>query len=641
MSAPTRRKAKIVFGMTSANERPSVIEQMVDLLDGRPVVLHHDFGKQPSLRLERPNLHFVRDTYETGWGTWGLCEAVLSTIRYALEEFDFDYFQLVSPSCMPLRPVAEFEDHLARSGFDGNMDLVEVGSDDEVLVNYGWRMYAPRGSLRQRALARARAAYFGPDAGRVQRIGLSVLSDSRVEPNLRMRLTKQLAIGTVRTMIHWPSGHRPFSRDFKAYVGSLWFSANRELCEFIVRRASEPSIVDYFSRLLNCDELLFPTLVGNAGMRIGPSNHFINTFNDRGNPRTFKPSDLDGLLERRAFLARKFPGNPAAPVRAALIARRELLPAPASSLLAPTGGVIGSRVVFATTLGAGTGLETVHRLAVSLEGRHLVVHDPDGRVSDRRACPDNVEFTTPPLVGGFRPTRLNAGLLQVLKYCVECVEFDYLQVLPADAVPTRPIPAFEQFIADTGFDAHADLVRLKHPEAFARHASRVCARPGSVYHVVLRALERLHAWSADVPSRAFVAWISQWTTSAAALLLPMNHRAIRGLSPSIGSLWFGASREACQHLARFGTDQCWVDYATHINDDGEVVFASLLTDGTFVVGPTNIVKMGDVRVTSTGAWFECGPSHPADAAASTVRVLGRQAEQQVTATVRQSLEQRA
>ena len=639
MSAPTRRKAKIVFGMTSANERPSVIEQMVDLLDGRPVMLHHDFGKQPSLRLERPNLHFVRDTYETGWGTWGLCEAVLSTIRYALEEFDFDYFQLVSPSCMPLRPVAELEDHLARSGFDGNMDLVEVGSDDELLVNYGWRMYAPRGSLRQRALARARAAYFGPDAGRVQRIGLSVLSDSRVEPNLRMRLTKQLAIGTVRTMIHWPSGHRPFSRDFKAYVGSLWFSANRELCEFIVRRASEPSIVDYFSRLLNCDELVFPTLVGNAGMRIGPSNHFINTFNDRGNPRTFKPSDLDGLLERRAFLARKFPGNPAAPVRAALIARRELFAAPLGSR--PKMGEAGLKVVFATTLGHGEGGETILRLAETLEGRRLVVHDPDGRVTDRNKCPDNVEFTTAPMVGGFRPTRLNAGLLQLLKYCVECVEFDYLQLLPADAVPMKPIHEFEHFISGTSFDAHADVVRLKAPKLFARYASRVCAKPGSLYHSLLRGMERLNAWSAESPSRTVVFEIGLRLTSTAALLLPLAHRALRGFSPSVGSLWFGASLEVCQHLARFGTEHSWVDYATHIGDNGEVLFASLLTDGTFVVGRSNVAMPELASAQPSSAWFVCSSSPPVEATAPTVRVPGRLAEQQVTATARRSLEERA
>jgi hypothetical protein len=555
-------EVKLVFGMTSATERPAVIEQLIDLLDGRTVVLHHDWGKQPGLRLSRPNLHYVEHTHVTGWGTWGLCEAVLSTIQYALDHLEFDYFQLLSPSCMPLRPIDEFEAKLASDPSDGHVDLVDIRTDPDFLVNYGWRMFAPRGSLRQRALNRLRALYFGPDAPRVQRFGLSVLSDNRVSPSLRSRLARRSAIGLVH-LLSTPtiSGH-PFSPAFRAYVGSLWFGASRELCEEIVKAAREPRIVDYFSKLVIPDEMVFPTLIGNAGRRIGPANHVINTFNDRGNPRTFKSGDLDGLLASKAFFARKFPGNPTAPLRTALIERAALPNVRAAQV--GTAGVLLRRplkVVFGTmtTEPGAAGAEAVGALATALQGRLLVVHDAAGIARDELAEVANIDWASAPLTGGFRPSRLNAGLLQLLRYCVECVDFDYLQLVPPGYVPTGSIDAFEHFVEHSEFDAHADLLRLKSKRDFAVHAARVCCAPRSSFAPILRWIGAHHPADASVRSLPPLERASSWAAAVARMVLPMRHKPLRGFTPSVGSAWFGAGRDVCQHVVRYAADSHWVE----------------------------------------------------------------------------------
>lgn len=608
-TSPSKR-VRLVFGMTSATERPAAIEQLIDTLGGRPVVLHHDFGKQPGLRINRPNVHFTTESHVTGWGTWTLCLAVLSTIRYALEHLEFDYFQLLSPSCMPLRPIDEFEAYLAEHPFDGSMDLIDIQSNVDFLMNYGWRMYAPRGSLRQRILRHARAAYFGRDAVRVQPFGLAVLSDRRAALGPGADAYKRLAVAIVHLLSRPSISGAPFTDDFRAFVGSLWFGASRALCEDIVRRASEPQVARYFSRLFIPDELLFATLAGNSGRRIAPAYHFINTFNERGSPRTFKTCNLPSLLECDAWFARKFPASPDSSVRTELIARRH----PGVAAAAPPGGADspayrGPKVAFATMVGADD-MPAVARLASALEGRPLVVYvRPDADPDVVRPQAPNIDYVPAPLTGGFRSKRLNAGLLQLLKYCVECVDFDYLQVLPPDARPTRPIDRFERFVEASETEIHAQVVSLRDPKALARNLARVCASPRSPVASLLRWAQANHPSRFPGQPWRLRSLAGGLVSELAAMLLPMRHRALRGLplGIGIGTLAFGVSRDACQHLIRFATDRNWVEYATAIGDDGAVLFGTLLIDGTFTVGPPTIADAGagsePVRAAVADPWF--------------------------------------
>jgi hypothetical protein len=603
------RRVRVLFGMTSATEQPETIEQLIDTLGGRTVVLHHDFTKQPGLRIDRPNVHFVPEPHVTGWGSWTLCLAVLSTMRYALEHFEFDYFQLLSPSCLPLRPIDAFEASLIDRAFDGSMDLMDIGSNEDFLMNYGWRMYAPRGSVRQWILRRARTAYFGRDAEHVQPFGLSVLSDRRATRGIGAHLYKRSAVAIVRALSHPVISGSPFFGGFHAFVGSLWFGASRALCEELLRGGEDPRIVGYFSRLHIPDELLFATLAGNSGRRIEPAHHLINTFNRRGSPRTFRLSDLSRLLAHDAWFARKFPGNPDASVRRDLIARRHPVTRPAGSGTAIPVLPRAPTVVFATCVRPEE-LPSVERLAARLQGRRLVVHLLGGASTPAsRPRASNIDYASTPLTGGFRPNRLNAGVLQLMRYVVECVDFDYLQLLPPDAQPLQPIEAFERFVENSAAEIHAGIVSLHDERVFARHLTRVCASPRSRLAGVLRWAEA--NLETVRPIRRRVAFL---LAAVAANLLPMRHRALRGLSLSVGSLAFGATRDGCQHLVRNATDRFWVEYATAIDDDGSVLFGTLLGDGTFVVGEPNVATLSDTPkagapLAAAGPWFVASEAH--------------------------------
>jgi hypothetical protein len=69
--------------------------------------------------------------------------------------------------------------------------------------------------------------------------------------------------------------------------------------------------------------MYFPSLFRNSGLPCAPAVHYIARFVD-ARPAWFELSDLDEMRHSGAYFARKFPEDPASPVRAA--ARALLVP---------------------------------------------------------------------------------------------------------------------------------------------------------------------------------------------------------------------------------------------------------------------------------------------------------------------------
>ena len=165
---------KLAFGILCAREDPATIAQLVDSLGPDALVLiHHDVSKRPTPDLRgRPNVRFVRDPVITGWGEWSLCAAILRLLRDGLAEPRWDYFQLLSGSCLPIKRVDAFERFLEASRADANVDMVALDEDPVALMSHGFRAFAPADSLRHRALRRLRRWYLGDRPRWVNRQGL-------------------------------------------------------------------------------------------------------------------------------------------------------------------------------------------------------------------------------------------------------------------------------------------------------------------------------------------------------------------------------------------------------------------------------------------------------------------------------------
>ena len=317
---------KIAFGILSSTEHPGAVAQLADALGtAHPIVVHHDFGKQPSACRPRPNLRFVPLPARTGWGEWSLCEAVLRLVEAALKDREWEYFQLLSGSCLPVQPIAAFEAFVARRTADVHMDLAGLDTDADLMMSHGWRAYAPAGTLRIRLLLRLRAAYLGGHAATVSRHGLGVALPANDGPR---SVRARLAASALRAARRVSFGGRlhPFADGLGCFVGSTWFGASRSACEYLVSRRDDDRLRQWFRQVHAPDEFYFQTVFGNADFEIAESNHLVAPFQG-AHPARWAVADLPALLGSGRFFARKFPDHPDAPVRRAVLEQIGALPA--------------------------------------------------------------------------------------------------------------------------------------------------------------------------------------------------------------------------------------------------------------------------------------------------------------------------
>ena len=316
---------RIVFAVMSATQQAATAAQLADALSPHVVLIHHDYTKKRDFRVERPNVRMVPDPMVTGWGSWGLSRGIFHTIDHALRTLDFDYLHLLSPTCLPIRPLSDLEAWVSRGDVDIHADMFEVERDEATMMNFGYRAYAYGGSLKYRVLGRLRQYYFGHDAILEQSCSLSLLRRSERRAAMGNGLLDRIAVATTHAAARGMLGYNPFSPTLRPMIGSLWIGMTRRVCEYLMRiRHSEP-VSGYFAHLKIVDEMLFPTLLANSPFRVGPALHSVNDFDIHGSPLWIKDSDLTRMLGTGRFLARKFPDDPRAPVRLRALAAAGVL----------------------------------------------------------------------------------------------------------------------------------------------------------------------------------------------------------------------------------------------------------------------------------------------------------------------------
>ncbi len=310
---------KLAFGILCATEAPEVVSQLVASLgDEDPILVHHDRSKQPNFSLAGSRAWMVPDPVETGWGTPGLPQAIFHLIRCALEREPFDYFQLLSGTCLPLRPIAELKQYLAARRAPVHADLVNLDQDERVLMSHGHRVFCRDQTLASKILGRSRRWYLGEDPVTIQEANLGIHERSGPGDHLTALqwLGKQVHAAARVGLLD----SHPFHGDTAPFVGSLWFCLRRDACEYLVHQEHANPFVPYLYGLKVCDEILFPTLLGNSGFAVAPSNHLVNEFVG-SHPRVFEERDRGLLAGSDRYFARKFAGTADDPIRQAVLAR--------------------------------------------------------------------------------------------------------------------------------------------------------------------------------------------------------------------------------------------------------------------------------------------------------------------------------
>lgn len=314
---------RIVFGIMTATESPDAVRQLVETLGSKhAVVLHHDHRKRGPLVIDAPHVHLIQDPADTGWGTWGFCEGVLKTVAAAIELGPFDYFQLLSGSCLPIKPIEVFEAHLGRQAHDVNIGLTELVPGSAPWFSHGYRLYHPLQSLTGRIMRKAGLWHVEP--GRlVDWNGLTFHVREEIGTvDLVKRLKRRAGTALFRTCSSRYVKHTPFHEGVRPFMASTWFGCSAEAARFLADRKGQESLEAHLKSMHLVDETYFATRFGNSAFRLGPSNHLISRF-DGPHPVPFTEDDLLQIGASSAFFARKFPLQIDARVRTEV--RRQVL----------------------------------------------------------------------------------------------------------------------------------------------------------------------------------------------------------------------------------------------------------------------------------------------------------------------------
>lgn len=317
-----RSRPRIVFVVMSAVAKPQTVDQLARALAPHLVLVHHDHSQTPDFALSAPNVRFVPAPMRTGWGQFGFVEGIFHSLAYALRHLDFDYLQLLSPSCLPIKPLADFERHI--SGMEeAHFDCVDLLTDRDALMSVGYRAFTAYSSLAHRLARRLVNVYFDTSARQRQEAGIWLRSGAG------MSLASRLAGLALAALPHPALGRHLQQQHLRLYYGSTWFGARRHIVSGMVRTWQQPGVREHFRQVRLAEEFLVPSLLMKLRPHKGPLNHLVQRF-DQAHPGQFGIEHLDVLRQSKAYFARKFPDEPLAPVRQQVLA--ELLErAPASA----------------------------------------------------------------------------------------------------------------------------------------------------------------------------------------------------------------------------------------------------------------------------------------------------------------------
>ena len=311
---------RLVFLVMSAVAQAATVDQLARALRPHTVLVHHDFQQSPLFELSAYNTYFVPDAVRTGWAQFGFVEGIFHGLQHALRHFDFDYLQLLSPTCLPIKPVADFERHV-NGRHDAHFDAIDLSRDLDAQLSVGYRAWTREGSLAHRIARRLVNRYYGDSTGRRDEAGVW-LRTGRSSSAWSAMAGWPLRAGAIRL-----ADHRIGAQRLALYYGSVWFGARRPVMEGLVQAYRQPGLRDRFARMHIAEEFLIPSLLMQLRPQRGPMNHLIARF-DGAHPGVFDSTHLPNLHRSPAWFARKFADDPQSPVRRQVIEQLARAPDP-------------------------------------------------------------------------------------------------------------------------------------------------------------------------------------------------------------------------------------------------------------------------------------------------------------------------
>jgi hypothetical protein len=302
---------RVCYGILSSSTDGKIVSQLANSLGSSNIFVHHDFSQRPDFQLEcGSNVVVLKDYVPTTWGGWSQAEAIIRLMQFASQNASFDYFQLLSESCLPIRHVSEFETYLAESAPDACIGLIKLAgrANDVGTVNYAWRYFVKSKWARRMIGILARAcmdpgAVDDPSA-RTLIEGLSVVPIAKTGTKPQWWLRQSL----LKAFLYFVRPAHPFNDGYHCYAGSTWLCLSRPVLEFVLDQLQQrPDLTAHFKYSRSPDEAIVHTIVGNAGLRkLSPINHFISWRERANGPDELTHAHVHDMAQSKRFFARKF-----------------------------------------------------------------------------------------------------------------------------------------------------------------------------------------------------------------------------------------------------------------------------------------------------------------------------------------------
>jgi hypothetical protein len=259
------------------------------------IFVYHDGSRQPfdpALLSPLSGCDLLLAPVPVRRAEFSMVEAYLDAAeRIARRGVEYEWLTLLSGQDYPLRPLADYERHLDRSGVQGFLRYGDVLGPDTP-----WPKQRRRGHRRYFYRYRTLSAGWLPWLSRLRWL-------NQVQSLVHLQLTYGAQVGC-RLL------RPPFDGGVRCYAGPAWHSLSRECVAYLLERhAAGDPLVEHFRHTTSPEEAFCQTLLVNSGrFRLANDNLRFADFTGSvgGSPRTLTVADLPWLLESPCYFARKF-----------------------------------------------------------------------------------------------------------------------------------------------------------------------------------------------------------------------------------------------------------------------------------------------------------------------------------------------
>lgn len=301
-------RLKIAFGILSSKKSAAAIEAIAAQVAPHPVYVHHDFSKQPEFSPAGENITVLSSPVPTAWGDWSLVEASFRLMSEALRDPAVTHFQLLSESCLVVRPMSEFENYLRSKQPDFMVDVLNM-SQPEAYNSHGWR-YFSTDKILPRVHKRLSLWIFQSNSSYTATHSVNIRS-SGTEGGIGIRAIFCRAFMKMSWIV-FKKKLRALNLETMA-IGGQWFGASRSGAEWLIDAKNQcKDLTEHFQHCHIPDEAYIHTLVingqmQNQSMEVAPTNHFMSWKSCGTGPDTLAAEDVDEITSSTKFFARKVP----------------------------------------------------------------------------------------------------------------------------------------------------------------------------------------------------------------------------------------------------------------------------------------------------------------------------------------------